>query len=787
MLGGLTFDLKFRRVSTRLAALYTSLFAVVILVIAFASYEMIASHARSSVQAELDTSGIVFDRLWELRTRTLNESADVLARDFGFRSAVASDDRATIRSAVANLRRRAHVSNAFVVTLSGEVIGNGPAALRTVVGRLPDELADGEHQAVLGSGDAVYRMVVSPILAPTEIGWVVFALRLDDAEMHSLEQLSSIPLTATMLRRDAGGNWVPATGRAFGGSRELNAFVLQSDRGGRSVQAEIDIGGDSALALAKPLANAAGSPEAALLLTYPMSKALGPYRPLELSILFAGLLGLIPVVLGSFRLARGIAGPIEALDAASRALEDGTRTEVAVASSDEIGRLAQSFNRMSSGIVEREQRIAHLAFHDTLTGLPNRAFFGQQLDSQLVRAARRGGEVAVLCLDLDGFKGINDNFGHPTGDALLRSVGALLRELAPDGLVARLGGDEFAIILADHAGVDRSRAVAQAIVDRMREPVDAGGQQMVSGASVGIALSPNDGADADTLLKNADLALYRAKQDGRAVFRFFEPALDAEVRRRRLMELALRTALTEGQLRLDYQPSWNVRTQQIEGFEALMRWDHPERGAVPPVEFIPIAEDSGLIVTMGEWAMREACREAMRWPEHVRVAVNVSALQFRNPGFIDVVMQALSQSGLPPHRLEIEMTESIFLDGPLATINLLHGLRSLGVRIALDDFGTGYSSLSYLRAFPFDKIKIDRSFIGEVDSDDSARAIVRAIIDLAGALDMTTTAEGVETEAQLACLKDQGCENIQGYLFSRPIRAAAIADLLARPAGLIAA
>ncbi len=335
-----------------------------------------------------------------------------------------------------------------------------------------------------------------------------------------------------------------------------------------------------------------------------------------------------------------------------------------------------------------------------------------------------------------------------------------------------MSGDEFAIILAHDTDPDRPRALSQAIVDRLREPISTDGHMIPIAASIGIAVSPGDGRDASTLLKNADLALYRAKQDGRGVFRFFEPSLDAAARRRRQIELDLREAMRSGQLRLDYQPIVDLKTDAISGFEALMRWEHPERGPIHPVEFIPVAEDTGLIVAMGEWVIHEACREAMRWPETLRIAVNVSPLQFRNSGFSNIVVQALGRSGLAPHRLEIEITESIFLEGTAATLDILHGLRALGVRIALDDFGTGYSSLSYLRSFPFDKIKIDRSFVTSVAQDDGAAAIVRAIVALATAFDMETTAEGVEDEGQLAELRSQGCSSIQGFLFSRPIRAA---------------
>ena len=390
---------------------------------------------------------------------------------------------------------------------------------------------------------------------------------------------------------------------------------------------------------------------------------------------------------------------------------------------------------------------------------------------------KRGETVAVLYLDLDGFKSVNDTLGHPIGDALLRIVSTTLGELATDGVVSRLGGDEFAIILADGIAPDRPRALAQAILDQLRLPMRADGHDVSTGTSIGIALGPQDGADPDTLLKNADLALYRAKQDGRGILRFFEPALDAAARERRQLELDLREALAKGQLRLDYQPIFDIKRDRIAGFEALLRWEHHTRGLISPVEFIPVAEETGLIIAIGEWVMHEACRQASTWESDLRVAVNVSPLQFRSNGFANIVFQALARANLTPNRLEIEITESVFLEGADQTLELLHRLRGLGVRIALDDFGTGYSSLSYLRSFPFDKIKIDRSFVINVAHDDSAAAIVHAIVELASALHMETTAEGVDEE-QLTELRAQGCGSIQGFLFSRPIRASEIDRLL---------
>lgn len=765
---------RFRHLRTRLAVLYAALFALALFGIAAVAQVMIVGHASATAKAELATSGAVFDRLWELKANALADSADVLARDFGFRSAVASGDAPTIESAIANLGRRAGVANAFVVDLSGRAIGTGARGLRPIVAQLPFRLSKTQRRAVIAAGSRIYRIVVSPILAPVEIGWVVFAVPLDASEMRALERLSAVPLHASVLRRVKGDLWASATEAQIGDPAEIAQFM----RSGTGKVAPLRLRGEATIALARPLLGVDAQPDAMLLLSYPVATALATYRALQIGLVLAGLIGLVLVLLGSRRLAGSIARPIAALDAAARALGEGARTEVAVVGHDEIARLAESFNLMSAGIVEREHRITHLAFHDALTGLPNRVLIREQLEAALLRAPKRGGRAILLCLDLDGFKGVNDTLGHPIGDALLRQVAAIVSALAVDGTVSRLGGDEFAVLLAEDCEIDRARVLAQAIIEKLREPMQAGGHQIATGASIGIAVGPDDGADADTLLKNADLALYRAKQDGRGIFRFFEPALDAAARRRRQLELDLREALKDGQFRLNYQPIYDLKNDRIGGFEALLRWEHPTRGNIAPIDFIPVAEETGLIVAIGEWVLHEACRHARDWPAHVRVAVNVSPLQFRNSGFANIVFQAISRSGIAPERLEIEITESIFLEGAEATIDLLHRLRAIGVRIALDDFGTGYSSLSYLRSFPFDKIKIDRSFITHLDTDESAAAIVRAIVSLASALHMETTAEGVEDSAQWDRLRVQGCSSIQGYLFSRPIEGAMVARML---------
>ncbi|MER9356525.1 EAL domain-containing protein [Mesorhizobium sp. M0514] len=422
-----------------------------------------------------------------------------------------------------------------------------------------------------------------------------------------------------------------------------------------------------------------------------------------------------------------------------------------------------------------EERMSHLAHYDTLTDLPNRSMFRERLDQAMAGDT----PLAIFSLDLDRFKAVNDTWGHPAGDWLLKCVAERLRHsLRSDtDVVARLGGDEFAILQFNPKGATDAEQLAKRIVAVVSQPFRDKGRDMHVGISLGIALYPGDGKDADTLLKNADMALYSGKSEGRNVYRFFEPGMDALVRARLALETDLETALKRREFVLEFQPITNIASGKIVGAEALMRWKSPTRGLVAPDDFIAAAEDSGLIVPLGEWALKQACSVAAGWPPGMRIAVNVSAVQIRSADFARSVISALAVSGVPASRLELEITETVLMDESETVLKTLRQLRELGIRIALDDFGTGYSSLGYLRRFPVDKIKIDRSFIHDIDNKDTA-AIVRTIIGLGAELGITVTAEGVETEAQLDILRKAGCVEAQGFLIGMPSKAADMARLL---------
>jgi diguanylate cyclase (GGDEF)-like protein/PAS domain S-box-containing protein len=428
-----------------------------------------------------------------------------------------------------------------------------------------------------------------------------------------------------------------------------------------------------------------------------------------------------------------------------------------------------------------EAHVAHMAHHDALTALPNRVLLRLRMEELIAELGRTGAGFAVLCVDLDNFKWVNDTLGHSLGDMLLQGVAARLRaELREQDTIARLGGDEFAILQTHVTKPEEVSDLLVRLLAAFQQPLDLDGHTVTVGASIGVALAPDDGDDPERLLKNADMALYRAKADSKGAFRFFEPEMDARVQSRRRLEIDLRAALAAEAFEVHYQPLVNLDTGEVRALEALIRWPHPERGMITPAEFIPVAEETGLIAQIGLFVLRRACADAAQWPDDVKVAVNLSPIQFKNGTLLQSVRDALGDAGLSPARLELEITETLLLDKSELDTATLHALRALGVRISMDDFGTGYSSLSYLRSFPFDKIKIDRSFVHDIGENVDSQAIVRAIVSLGDSLGIKITAEGVETESDLAYLKAEGCTEGQGFLFSKALPQDQILRLLAK-------
>jgi diguanylate cyclase (GGDEF)-like protein/PAS domain S-box-containing protein len=461
---------------------------------------------------------------------------------------------------------------------------------------------------------------------------------------------------------------------------------------------------------------------------------------------------------------------------------DGTLIDLAIYSRNLVYNGQSAVLLALMDITERkraEARLAFLAQHDGLTGSPNRNLLHQQMDEILLHTRRSAEKVAVLVLGLDNFKSVNDTLGHGVGDKLLRAVAKRLRStLRDEDVLARLNSDEFAIIQTGLTRPEDVVLLSRRLLEAIGDPYLLDGQSVVIGATIGIAMAPSDGDDSEKLLKNADMALTRAKTESRGTFSFFEAGMDARAQSRRKIEVELRDAIQHDVLKPHYQPLVDLSSGRITGFEALVRWPHPDRGMVSPGEFIPVAEETGLINALGVMMLRRSCTDAAQWPDDVRVAVNLSPAQFRTSNLLSIVMDTLKQSGLSPRRLELEITETLLLEKSSQVLASLHALRALGVRISMDDFGTGYSSLSYLRSFPFDKIKVDQSFVRGLDSNRDAQAIIRSIASLGKGLGVTITAEGVETEAELSCLRAEGCHEGQGFLFSRARPNVEIVELL---------
>lgn len=749
-------SLRFGSLRLRIAVLYAALFAAVIAVIMIIVGQGIARFGENSATRDLAANARVFDEILDLRARQMRGAADVLSRDFGFREAVATDDRATIASALDSLRDRSRSSAAFVVGYDGSIIGSTGNVLPDRE-KLWTPLDDGSERGVIQLGNDMALAAASPIEVPDLVGWLVVTQPLDKVEMNRLVKLAAVDLNAKVIRT--------ADMSTSLGSAPQGMVFEYSD-------------GDRFLYRISSLPELEDGLEPLLVLRHSLTGSLEEYNGLKWLLALLAVAGLALVIALSWRVARTITAPLRKLDEATRLVSEGRQVEVLVETNDEIGRLAGSFNAMIKAIDEREKRIIHVGLHDGLTSLPNRKLFVEQLAQALARR-KEDDRLMVIYVDLDDFKVVNDTLGHPAGDALLRNVANHLQSQLDDATIARLGGDEFAILI-DNLGPDESLAsIARGVQACFMRSISIDGQQADCSASLGIAVAPGDGADGNTLMKHADLALYRAKREGKSGHHFFEPSLDEQARIRRQMELDLRQAIREGEFELYFQPLYSLTEERLKGFEALIRWQHPQHGQISPLEFIPLAEETGLILPIGEWVVREACHQASMWNDQLSVAVNVSPKQFTSPDLTGKILQAIASSGISPNRLELEITESIFIANVEKTMATLHSLRDLGVKIALDDFGTGYSSLSYLRSFPFDKVKIDRSFVTDLANGGNGHAIIRAITTLADALGMETLAEGVEEFDQLDILRREGCRNVQGFLLSKPLSASMVRQWMA--------
>ncbi len=750
--------LRPRTLRARIAALFMALLAGVMAVTVAITGSGVSLFAHAVAARDMAANARVFEQLIASRSGQLQDAAMVVAHDFGFRQAFALNDRATLGSALTSLGERTGAEVAGVVMLDGTVVtspGAPPLDGKALLPALDARLSSG----VISLKGQLGLAVAAPIETPDLAGWLILAQPLGTRDLDALGRLSAVPIHASV----APASTLDPAQRNLGLGR---IGELASPQGLQLVRLSA-------------LPSLQRGIEPRLILSHSLAQAMEAYRALNIVLIAIALVGTIAGLWLAFRVARSISHPLSQLAEAAQRYAGGTVAKVPVTGDAEVADLAQSFNAMVDAIEERERQIVHSALHDGLTGLPNRRFFIEKLDRAVARQTSTS-RTMVVFVDLDNFKIINDTLGHPAGDDLLRQAGQRLQEQFPDHMVARFGGDEFGLLVTGLGEGADPASLARTIHTLLNAEVDIGGRTVQLTASFGVAVGPSDGASSDELLKNADLALYRAKNEDKGTYHFFEAALDEEARRRRQLELDLRSAVREGGFELHFQPLYSMAEQRLKGFEALIRWNHPQRGLISPAEFIPLAEETGLIVPIGEWVIRDACARAAAWPGNLSVAVNISPRQFTSPVLAQTIVQALAASGLPAARLELEITESIFIGNVERTLAMLHSMRSLGVRIALDDFGTGYSSLSYLRSFPFDKLKIDQSFVRDLGSDTSAAAIIRAITTLAAALGIETLAEGVELESTMEALRQEGCDLIQGYLVSRPVHFSEVADLVRR-------
>ena len=760
----------FTRLRTRLTVLYVALFGATLLLVSISVFAAINQAAQRQVRAELTASGTVFDRVWSLRSERLREGAALLSKDFGFREALATGDSATIVSAMDNLKQRFSIDRAFIVATDGRLIGADARALGGATKRLTAAFdAAADPSGVVSLGGVPYQVMASPVMSPDQIGWLVFAVRLEGTEMRALERLSAIPLNAAVLNRDAKG-W-----RLDGRLREpdrlrLSGFIDRALAGRLATPQAIEEPGGRSLALVKRLPELSADSPAVLVLRYPLALALKPYRLMLVIVALAGLGGLAVVGWGSWALARGITRPISALDEAARRLQRGEDAHVDIETTDEIGRLARSFNTMATEIRDRERRITHLALHDGETGLPNRLALEREVEALRDPSP---GELYVAALGLHRFDHLRGAVGYVLAAQALRTIGDRLDGLAPGSGVARIASDVLGFALVAEGPRDAADKAARLMVD-LEHPLRVGGDAIDVSLHLGLAPMVG-GVGPGAAIEQANIALSQARESRRKVAVFDAEAYGDPASNLSLMSGML-GAIAEGGLELFYQPKFDIRQRGVTGLEALSRWRHPVRGLLPPNLFIPMAEETGHIRALTEWALKRAIADQARLADAgypLEMAINISGRTLGEPDFADF---AVAQARQAQGRLIFEITETAVIENPEVALAMLDRFAEAGIAISIDDFGAGLSSLAYLKRIRGQELKIDMSIVQGVTESQRDALIVRSTIDLAHSLGFKVTAEGVETDACFAILAAMGCDQAQGYLIAKPL---ALNDLIA--------
>ncbi len=782
--------LGFRRLRTRILVSFT----VMVALLQAAGFALVNEanqrNARDKIAVELATGQRVFERLLHTTREQSVQNATVMAADAALREAVATRDVATIESALRNHSGRIGAGAALLIGLDGRIevdtLDMRRRGERFPLADLADFGRDGSSSStVVVFGSQAYQFAFVPFRAPRSVGWIAVGSRIDDAFAAEFKQLSALDVSIYSQTEAHAPVDLASTLVAKRRAALAEALRGQSLQAGQHMTLALD---DDEYESRVAVLVARGNARVYAVQQRSLDEALAAFDRLRVFLLLLALVSLPLAAGASYLIARTITRPLSELTRSAQRMQAGDYdSRVGVASNDEIGQLAGSLNHMREGIAEREQEILRLAYEDALTGLPNRARLLTRIEQALGTARATGGRLAVLLLDLDRFKGVNDTLGHVAGDSVLRQVADRLRTALRDGdTVARLGGDEFAIVLP---GADRegSRAVARAVATTLRAPIEFEGQPIDVSASIGVALFPDDGNDAGTLMRRADIVMYVAKRSSGG-YAFYDPRYEVAQREHLSLLGELRNAVERSELRAYYQPKIDLATRSVIGAEALVRWSHPTRGIVPPSEFMPYAEQTGFVRVITRWMLAVTLRQCGKWAADgtpLQVAVNISARDLLGRELPNVVSDLLHIHQVPPELVCLEITESSFMEDPEHALQTLQELHAIGVRLAIDDFGTGFSSLSYLKRLPVDELKIDRSFVMGMVADNDDRMIVSSTIELAHNLGLKVTAEGIETEAALGQLRELGCDLGQGYLFSGPLRRAKLDDWVCKsPWGL---
>jgi len=762
----------FNRLQTRLTVLYAGLFALALGAIAITVYLTIAATAQQAVRQELAATGGVFDRVWALRTQRLRDGADLLSRDFGFRAAVATRDAPTITSALANLRGRMGLDLAVMMNVDGELTGVDPSKLDAERLWTALDAEDGAGGVFMVGGEP-YQLISAPILSPTLTGWVVFGVRLDDREMRALERLSAIRLDADVFSRETARDGEPW--RAQDADRQtpaLTAFVAQALKGDGAPGRVQGPAGDE-LVLAKPL-KALGGGASALVLRYPLALALAPYRLLLAAVALAGLVGAALVIAASWMLSRGLARPIAELDAAARELEQGREVQVAVQTRDEIGRLAESFNRMADGIRDREARITHLAMHDAETGLANRHALETEIAARM--AADPSQPVIIGALGLDRFTFVRGAIGYALATELIVEIGERVRSHNPDVMVGRLTTSTLCVV-SSFTDLDEAVAVVTSATPILEAPVRLGGDLVDIHVSNGLAAGRQGESDPHRLIEQAMIALDQARDAGKKAAAFDETAYGDPASNLSLMSEMLEAVRT-GALFLNHQPKLDLRTGAITGAEALVRWIHPTRGFLGPDLFVGMAEETGHIRALTDYVIDQAIadQQVLRAAGHdLLMSVNISGRLIDDLGFARQAIERVTQAGA---RMCFEITETAVVGNAAVALQVLEQFAAAGVAVSIDDYGSGLSSLAYLKQIRADELKIDKAFVMGMDREAKDALLVKSTVDLAHSLGLKVVAEGVESREALAMLQVMGCDIAQGYHIARPMALPALTEFL---------